>query len=596
MIELTGVTFAYSRQSTDDAPVLADITLKIAPGTRVALLGQNGSGKSTLAKVLTGVVRPQSGTVRIDDLDPTRRTDLWEVRRRVGLVSQQPDDQIVSNTLIDDIAFGPENLGLPRQEIDQRVHEVIRLLGLESFVQSPINELSVGQKQRVAIAGILAMRPQYMIFDEPTTTLPRHYAGQLLGTIRDLVADQHIGVIYITHRMEEVTDFDRCVVLDHGRVMLDGPPIEVFGAIEQVRELGLDVPLATTIGRRLWAAGYPVPPTVLTDADLGAALRPLAMTPTGDAFGDQASIPQHQAAVPAGHSPLLRTQDLRFTYLRGTPFAQVGLTGLTSTIPAGAFVAFVGPTRAGKSTLVDCLNAIIRPERDMVFYNDQDVAAPTFDLDALRFAVGVVYQQPETQILKEIVGKDIAFGPLRQKVTLAESRARVQASLEAVGLPYEEFRNRYTYALSGGQKRRVAIAGVLAMHPRVLVLDEPTAGLDPRGRAEFLAMIKKLHSDDGLTIVYMTTSMEDILDLATYYYFLDEGQVRYSGTPEEILAALEPISHLEIGLAAASRLALQLRALFPTLPTNVRHADDLEAALRTVIPLPMGQPVVSELP
>lgn len=599
MIELAGVTFHYSQKPGADPPALSDCTLSFAPGTRVALLGQNGSGKSTLARLVAGILKPRQGTIRVDGFDPTNGREIWEVRRRVGMVFQHPDDQLITNTLIDDVAFGPENLSLPRDVISARVHGAIHLLELEPFVQRPLNELPIGLKQRVAIAGVLAMRPQYMIFDEPTTMVPPQLATQLLATIDRLVAEEQIGIIYITHRMEEVAGFDRCVVLDGGRVALDDTPREVFGEIERIRALGLDAPLATELGRRLWSLGYPLPPTVLTDAELVDGLVSIAGTPivAADDKGMVISAQAGQASVPADgesvyltpnsistsstdETPLLETRELRHVHLRGTPFAQMGLDGATLTIPPGAFVAVVGPTRAGKSTLVDCLNAIIRPGQGMVFYHGKDVAVPGFDLEALRLAVGVVYQQPEAQIFKEIVGKDVAFGPMRQKVTLAESRQRVQESLEAVGLPYEEFRNRYTYALSGGQKRRVAIAGALAMHPRALILDEPTAGLDPRGRQEFLALVRRLHREQGLTIIYMTATLEDILDLATHVYVLADGKVALSGTVDTMLEHLAELEQLGVGLAGSSRLALAFRRHWPTFPMTAHDMGDLEAAIR----------------
>src|SRR5256886_8447974 len=224
------------------------------------------------------------------------------------------------------------------------------------------------------------------------------------------------------------------------------------------------------------------------------------------------------------------------TYLRGTPFAVEALRGLSLSIPDNLTVALVGPTKSGKSTVVDLLAGLIKPAAGTFFFEGEDVSAPSFDIERIRSVVGVVFQSPDAQIFEDTVGKDVSFGPRRKKVPLAESRSLVQESLEAVGLSYEDFRSRYTYTLSGGEKRRVAIAGVLALRPKVIVFDEPTAGLDPRGRRELLELIVKLQQRQGLTIVYTSSSLEDVVGLADIILVLDQGRLAFSGTPREILA------------------------------------------------------------
>src|SRR5207253_5591509 len=201
-------------------------------------------------------------------------------------------------------------------------------------------------------------------------------------------------------------------------------------------------------------------------------------------------------------------------------------------------IALVGPTRAGKSTVVDLLAGLIKPGAGTILFEGADIAASSFDIKRIRSTVGIVFQSPEAQIFEETVGKDVSFGPRRKKVPLAESRRLVQESLEAVGLPYEDFRTRYTYALSGGQKRRVAIAGVLAMQPKVIIFDEPTAGLDPRGKRELLDLIVKLKRRHSLTIVYTSSSLDDVIELADSIYILDQGRIAFSGTPREILVRI----------------------------------------------------------
>src|SRR5215212_5048137 len=253
MIEIEGVSFTYRTGEADAMPALEELDLKIEQGQLVAIIGHNGSGKSTLVKLLTAVLYPTEGAIRIDGV-PVDRERQWEVRRRISVVFQDPDDQLVMNRVVDDVAFGPENLGLQRNEISERVRSSLRMLGLEDIGGRLIEDLSPGQKQRVAIAGALAMRPMFLILDEPTSLLPVPVAMRLISTVRDLSL------------------CERVVVLDAGRVILDAPPAEVFRDVEKLREVGLDVPLAASLAHRLRARGIPIGEDILNTSDLRTAL------------------------------------------------------------------------------------------------------------------------------------------------------------------------------------------------------------------------------------------------------------------------------------------------------------------------------------
>ncbi|HLI87476.1 MAG TPA: ATP-binding cassette domain-containing protein [Ktedonobacteraceae bacterium] len=273
---------------------------------------------------------------------------------------------------------------------------------------------------------------------------------------------------------------------------------------------------------------------------------------------------------------LFELKNVYHTYMRGTPFATEALRGLSLTIPAGQTVALVGPTKAGKSTVVDLLAGLIKPAPGTLFYEGADVAASSFDSERIRSTVGIVFQSPEAQIFEETVGKDVSFGPRRKGVSLAESRRLVQEALETVGLPYEDFRSRYTYALSGGEKRRVAIAGVLALQPKVIVFDEPTAGLDPRGRRELLDLIVTLKKRHNLTIVYVSASLDDVIGLADIIHILDRGRLVFSGAPREILARADELAALDIEMPETARIALALREVMPEIRTDVLNLTELE--------------------
>ncbi len=624
MLEVDAVTFRYSAEE-DVPPALNDVNLRIDAGETVAIIGHNGSGKSTLAKLFAAILRPTSGTVLVDGLStgvihhaPTGE-DLWTIRQRVGIVFQNPDDQLVANTVIDEIAFGPENLGLPRFEIEERVQEAMTLLELESYAQMSVSELSVGQKQRVAIAGILAMRPRYLLLDEPTTMISGHTARQLLETVRRLSAERGITVIHITHFMHEVSAFKRIIVMDEGRVLMDGTPGDIFARADELRAIGLDVPLVTTLGQHLRTQGWTNLPDVVLSTDqlsdhttliapadpinivdsqsiapieprnsVGADLsrpspiyRPDRDSPMqgNDSIGAPFIATESVGSNGINPSSLFELKNQSHTYLRGTPFAVQALNGLSLSIIAGQTTAIVGPTKSGKSTVVDILAGLIRPTAGTFFFNGTDVGAPSFDIERIRSIVGVVFQSPESQIFEDTVGKDVSFGPRRKKLPLAESRRLVQESLEAVGLPYEDFRSRYTYALSGGQKRRVAIAGVLALQPKIIIFDEPTAGLDPRGRRELLALIARFKQQQGLTIIYTSSGLDDVIGLADTIYILDQGRTVLSGTPREILQHADQLTTLDVALPEAAQVALALHDIIPTIRTDVLNLEELEAEI-----------------
>ncbi len=492
MIRCSTVSFYYD---SSVSPVLTNISLEIKPGETIALIGANGSGKSTLMKLLCGIVQPITGDVIVDNKDTTNQRERWEIRKKVGMVFQHPDDQIISDTVLDEIAFGPENLGLPRHEIEQRIEEVTKLLELQDIQHVAVHELSFGEKQRIAIAGILAMHPTYLLLDEPTTFLPPEVTKKLIANLQQLAKEKNLAVVMSTHSMEDVLPFDRCIVMHQGKIAFDGTPKELFADVKKIQTLGLMLP-----EKRITPYDSGLSRIKTLDSGCGLSALPETDTPS---------------------KPLFEVKHLSHTYLEQTPFARIALQNLTATIAPHSFTAFVGTTQSGKSTLVDCLSGVITTKPNTVHFEGRDISE---DKTKLRQTVGVVYQDAQSQIIADIVGKDITLG-IKQKVTLQQSREIVKESLEAVGLDYEEFRNRYTYTLSGGEYQRVAIAGVLAQNPQILILDEPIAGLDPQAKAGFLSLIHRLHKEKQLTIIYMTMHLQDIVDLADTMYEIKDGRI-----------------------------------------------------------------------
>jgi energy-coupling factor transport system ATP-binding protein len=278
-------------------------------------------------------------------------------------------------------------------------------------------------------------------------------------------------------------------------------------------------------------------------------------------------------------TPIIELRNLRYTYLEGTPRASEALRDVSFEIQRGERVAIVGATQSGKSTIVDSFAHLLRLGEGQVFYEGEDIAAPGYDRAALRRKVGIVFQQPDSQLIEDVVGADVAFGPTAAGIDAAETRRRVEESLDALGLPYPEFRLRYIHALSGGQRRRVAIAGVLAMRTPVLVLDEPMAGLDPRGRRELLELLRRLAQDRDLTLVVCSASLSDASQLCDRVVVLDEGRVAMDGPLREVLREVDRLAELDITLPEPTAGARELRELFPDLPPDVLTEEELEAEL-----------------
>jgi len=250
------------------------VSLDLEKGQFIAILGHNGSGKSTFAKQLNAILLPTEGTVWIQDLDTSREENLWEVRKKTGMVFQNPDNQIIGNIVEEDVGFGPENLGVPTEEIWKRVDESLKSVGMAAYRLKSPNRLSGGQKQRVAIAGVMAMRPQCIVLDEPTAMLDPNGRKEVVKTVHELNRKEGITVLLITHYMEEVTGADRVIVMDEGKVVMDGTPREIFSQVEKLKSYRLDVPQVTELAYELKQKGLDLPDGILTLDELMENLLP----------------------------------------------------------------------------------------------------------------------------------------------------------------------------------------------------------------------------------------------------------------------------------------------------------------------------------
>ena len=547
-VRLAHVTLRYGNSAALD-----DVTLEVCRGERVCVLGANGSGKSTLASVICGLLAPDEGDVElaghavctggVPDLAAYR-----DARRQLGLVFQNPDDQIVTSVVADDVAFGPENLGVPRAQISVRVARELRRVAMEKYAHADPSRLSGGQRQRVCIAGALAMEPAVLVLDEPSSLLDVRGRAAIMRVMGRLAA-AGATLVHVTHFMDEALAADRVVVMQHGHVALEGTPDEVFAAknAQVIEALGLEMPFEARLAVALRQAG----------AAGGAIATPGA--------------PSDEKPAACAHTaePLaILARDLGFSY---GPGAQA-LDGVSLEVPVHATTAIVGQTGSGKSTLLRLLCGLEAADAGSLTVCGIN-AATKRGRRQVRRAVGYVMQHPERQLFAQTVAEDVAFGPRNQGLSAPDGEGRVAHALDLVGLA--DRRDASPFELSGGQQRLAAIAGVLAMEPELLVLDEPTAGLDPLGRARLRALMADLAAH-GVTLLQVTHSMEDAAR-ADHVVVLDQSHVLAAGTPAEVFCPANEPQLTAVGLGLPRPLAYACEHALDARPLTL---EALVAALR----------------
>ncbi len=579
IIEARDVCFRY-----DGAARLAidHVNLEVAEGEFLAILGRNGSGKSTFAKLLNALQLPTEGALTVNGLRAVSEDDCYEVRKSCGMVFQNPDNQIVTTIVEEDCAFGLENLGTPPEEIRSRVDEALHSVGMTEFAQASPSMLSGGQKQRVAVAGVLAMRPRIIVFDESTAMLDPIGRRDVFALARRLNVEEGITVVWITHFMEEAALADRLAVMDGGRIALQGTPRVVFAQAEKVLSLGLDVPEMMKLARMLREAGVRLPEGLMTVNEMAVELcrkkphskadKPFAVS------NEQAPAPEHEASVAVGGSSAIQVNGLTHVYMPGTPFEARALNDVSFDIREGEFIGIIGHTGSGKSTLISHLNGLERSEAGVVRVKGTDLGTKGTDLIAIRRQVGLVFQYPEYQLFEETVAKDVAFGPTNLGLDKDEIDRRVALALRQVGLDPDEVGEKSPFELSGGQKRRVAIAGVLAMQPSILILDEPAAGLDPVGRRDMLELIRGIH-ETGVTVIMVSHSMDDVGRLCDRLFVLNRGEIAYSGAPSEVFVHEGRLHDIGLDVPESAKLAHRLRDAGFDMPDGIYRMEDVCAAI-----------------
>ncbi len=577
VIKFEQVSFSYEKGNAEngneelfsmrDSFALRGVDFSVREGEFVAILGHNGSGKSTLARLANGLLTPTSGRITALGLDVGDEKNLFEIRRQVGIVFQNPDNHTVASIVEDDVAFGPENVGLPREEIGKNIAFALDAVGMSEFRHASPNRLSGGQKQRIAIAGVLALKPRVMILDEATAMLDPRGRKEVMDVVLKLNREENITVILITHFPEEALLADRAVVMHEGKIVAQGAPEEIFSKEADLKKYALVSPRSVKLCRALTSHGLAIADSM--DAEkIADDIYEAFKTVKPDFIVDTEGAGASSAAFPLSKNQngQVVCKNLSYIYNEKSPFATQALKKVDLEIDSGEFFGIIGHTGSGKSTFVQHLNALLKvptaekkykekkrkkeplSEKTVLRVSGYDLTDKKTDFRELRSKVGMVFQYPEYQLFAETVFEDVAFGLKNfcPNATEVEIYNAVKEAIETVGLNFEEVKKRSPFELSGGQKRRVAVAGVIVTKPEILVLDEPAAGLDPTGKEEMMALLHKIHSDWCKTVIIVSHDMDEIAENCTRAAIFSAGKVFAAATPKELFS--DPTGLQEIGL------------------------------------------------
>lgn len=587
MIRAEQVRFQYKKRDVDGnvivtEEILKGVDLTIKKGEFIALLGRNGSGKTTFSKQLNAILRPSEGTVTVDEMGTRDAEKLYDIRQHVGMVFQNPDNQMVAANVEEEVAFGPENLGMESDTIVARVKQALEQVRMWKRRKTAPNHLSGGQKQRIAIAGILAMHPDYIVLDEPTAMLDPKGRKEVMEALQRLNQEQEMTVILITHDMEEAALASRVILLADGQMRFDGRPEKFFGADALLAEMGMEAPLSYRVRKLIDSDVFEkkIGDARVEEATIDKREKVAEYDKTGREWEasselvDKKKNKKAEAETDEKNQDLLSLQHVSYIYSPGTAYEKVALDDVNLSLGKGEIVGLAGHTGSGKSTMIQLLNGLLKPTGGTVTFEGKDIHAKGYSGNYLRSKVGMVFQYPEHQMICDTVWEDVAFGPGKQGLTGEACETRVEEALRFVDLP-EKYYQASPLQLSGGQKRRVAIAGVLAMHPEYIILDEPAAGLDAAGKREIFDRIRRMSREQGIGVLLVSHSMEDLAEYADRIIVLDDGKKILDDRPAQVFAKRETLADCGLDVPETVKLADKLRANGYQIPQNVIREKEL---------------------
>jgi len=530
VLEISDYSFWYP----DGTQALKEINLEVDEGELLTVMGRNGAGKTTLCLSIVGII-PNifpgeiKGRINIMGKNPIEHY-VYEITKDIGLVLQDPESQIFTHSVLSEVVFAAENLGLPRDEIIERANWALEIVDLKGFEKAHPRNLSGGQKQRLAIAAALVTKPKMLVLDEPTSQLDPVGTREVLATLKKLKEEEGMTILMTEHKTDEIAEIsDRIVVLEGGRIVEEGEPAEALTNIELLRKLMLKPP---EIGEFYWelkGRGVPVDklPVTLTEGEdtlrklfEGGIVIAKDFTPNGRqrTYGDI----------------VIEVRDVSFEYKTQPPVK--ALDNVSFTIREGEFVGIIGKNGSGKTTLMKCLVGLLKPDTGKILFEGEEISNFTAKERAKR--MGLVLQNPDTQLFSLSVSQEIEFGLRNIGISQEEIVRRRDEVLKLVGL--EQYKNLHPFQLSFGDRKKLAVASIVAMNPKVLIMDEPTTGQDHRGRYEICDLAKMLNKR-GITILMVTHDMDLVAKYTERVLVMNEGRVIFDGPTREAFKRIDTL-------------------------------------------------------
>ena len=536
---------------------IKNVSLTIKKGSFIVLMGATGAGKTTLSLCLNGLI-PQllegelTGQISVAG-NNVRKTAVQSLSRVLGLVLQDPETQIIGRTVEEDTSFGPHNFLIPLEEIKWKVNQTLEKVRLQGYNQRLTEELSGGEKQRLAIAGVLVMEPEILVLDEPTSELDPIGRSEIYETLDDLRRKKDLTILLVEHSSEElICKADEIVVLNQGEVAWRGVPAELFRNIPLLRQWGIKPLPVSQIGWDFYAKGWipfdQIPLDIPSAEGLIRALLPkyghchTRGQSTDRLLKQETQRPEKVTAV--------QVSDLTYQYSSGQP----ALQGINLTIEAGQFVALIGQNGAGKTTLAKHFNGLLKPTSGVVIVEGMNTLH--YDTSELSKTIGYVFQNPDHQIFSATVEKELEFGLKNAGFKGKEIKERVEQVLHYTGL--EKFRSVHPFSLGKGERQMIAVASILVLKPKLLIIDEPTTGSDWAGVQTMMALIRKLHAA-GTTIIMISHDMDLVAQYAKRVIVLKDGGILLDGTPQDVFSNDQILLDSAIIPPQLCRLSSQLK-------------------------------------
>ena len=556
LLKIEDLSFKYFK---GEDYTLKNINLELREGEFVLLIGPSGCGKSTLINTINGLIPHvirgiRKGKVLINGVD-VRDMELKDVSTMVGTVFQDPETQFFTLTVLEELAFGHENLKLPVEEIEKRIEFAVKATGIEDLLKKDLMSLSGGQKQRVAIASALTMMPKILILDEPTTNLDPRGVAEVLKTIKKLKDETNMLIILIEHRLEEVSKYaDKVIVMNDGQILQFGDARDVYSNPKTLYDLGIRPPWSSEtiielkkLGLLPNEAQIPISPEEASEV-LKKHLEKHGKKVDPSSFDFYKSDLEYYEKLD-DREPVIEIENLWHQYPDGT----VALRGINLTIKKGEFIGIIGQNGAGKSTLLLHLIGLLRPSHGRIKIFGRDIQKTS--IGELAQSIGLIFQNPDLMLFQNTVWSEIAFGPKNIGLSKEEIKERVEEAIEMMRLV--GFEKRHPRALSRGQRHRVAVASILSMRPKIIVADEPTTGQDYGASKKYLELLQRLNKA-GTTIILVSHSMDLIARYTKRVVVLKKGKILIDGPTREVFSRDDILRETDLMQPYITRIAKPL--------------------------------------